>query len=174
VTGAFDICRPSWEREDRIKVASSGSVEGIRVGMGEGEGDSEGDWEYGDEDEDEEGDKRVGVDDWWDVMDVVVVVVDDAVNRSFNSAAKRTMSFALTISASRSFNASDMSVAVFLAEVSTLRRIPSIPDRPVFGSEVRFVSDVSERPFPTPFPYRTIQTTNTNIGTTYSFRSNEN
>ena len=118
MTGAFDICRPSWEREDRIKVASSGSVEGTRVGVGEGEGDSEGDWEYGDEDE---GDNRVGVGDWWDAMDVV----DDAVNRSFNSAAKRTMSFALTISASRSFNASDMSVAVFLAEVSTLRRIPS-------------------------------------------------
>ena len=118
MTGAFDISRPSWEREDRIKVASSGSVEGTRVGVGEGEGDSEGDWEYGDEDE---GDNRVGVDDWWDAMDVV----DDAVNRSFNSAAKRTMSFALTISASRSFNASDMSVALFLAEVSTLRRIPS-------------------------------------------------
>lgn len=25
VTGAFCICRPSWEREERIKVASSGS-----------------------------------------------------------------------------------------------------------------------------------------------------
>jgi len=53
------------------------------------------------------------------------VVADDAVNRSFSSAARRTISFALTISASRSFSASDISVAAFCAEVSTVRIIPS-------------------------------------------------
>lgn len=106
-----------------MNVASSGSVEGIKVGVGEGVGD--GDVEEG------EGERRVGVNDWVEVMDgvnviaFVVVVVDDAVKRSLSSAARRTMSFALTISASRSLSASDMSVAVFRAEVSTVRMIPS-------------------------------------------------
>jgi hypothetical protein len=77
----------------------------------------------------------------------------------------------LTIRASRSFSASDMSVAVFCAEVSTVRRMPSryhnclvnitsrhrrdirIPDRPVFGSDVKFVPNTLERPFPITFPY---------------------
>lgn len=92
----------------------------VGVGVGDGEGDSDG------EDEDESG-KRDGLYDCRGIADVVVVVVvvDEAVNRSFNSAAKRTISFALTISASKSFNASDMSVAVFCAEVSTVRRMPS-------------------------------------------------
>ena len=103
-----------------MKVASSGSVEGTRVGVGVGMGEGEG-----------EGERRAGVDDCGegmgtdDVVMFVVVVVDDAVNRSFSSAAKRTISFALTIRASRSFNASDMSIAVFCVEVSTVRRIPS-------------------------------------------------
>jgi hypothetical protein len=108
-----------------MKVASSGSVEGIKVGVGEGAGDGDGDVEEG------EGERRDGVSDWVEVMDgvdavtFVVVVVDDAVKRSLSSAARRTMSFALTLSASKSLRASDMSVAVFCAEVSTVRRIPS-------------------------------------------------
>jgi hypothetical protein len=107
-----------------MKVASSGSVEGIKVGVGEGAGDGDGDEEW-------EGERRDGVSDWVEVMDgvdavtFVVVVVDDAVKRSLSSAARRTMSFALTLSASKSLRASDMSVAVFCAEVSTVRRIPS-------------------------------------------------
>jgi hypothetical protein len=108
-----------------MKVASSGSVEGIRVGVGEGDGD--GDCEDDNEGEAKDG-KSAGVDDCGEVTDVVVVVVavvDDAVNFSFSSAAKRTISFALTINASKSFNASDMSVAVFCAEVSTVWRMPS-------------------------------------------------
>lgn len=63
------------------------------------------------------GDWIVGVD--------VVVVVEDAVNRSFNSPANRTMSFAFTIRASRSLRASDISVAVFCAELSAFCMIPS-------------------------------------------------
>jgi hypothetical protein len=106
-----------------MKVASSGSVEGIKVGVGEGDGD--GDCKDDNEGEAKDG-KSAGVDDCGEVTDVViVVVVDDAVNFSFSSAAKRTISFALTISASKSFNASDMSVAVFCAEVSTVWRMPS-------------------------------------------------
>lgn len=118
-----------------MKVASSGSVDGIKVGVGDGDG----------EEEDEGGGTRVTV-------DAVVLVVDDAVNRSFNSAARRTMSLALTISASKSFNASDISVAVFCAEVSTVRNIPWIPDRPVLGAEVALALDAVERPFPIVLP----------------------
>ena len=44
----FDNCNdPSWESEERMKVASSGSVEGIKVGVGEGAGDGDGDVEEG-------------------------------------------------------------------------------------------------------------------------------
>jgi hypothetical protein len=55
----------------------------------------------------------------------VIVVVEDVVRRSFSSAAKRTMSFALTMRASRSCRASFISIAVLCAEFSTVRRMPS-------------------------------------------------
>lgn len=98
-----------------MKVASSGSVDGTRVVV-----------EYIDEegDGDEEDESCIEAVDVADVV-LVVVVVEDAVNRSFSSAAKRTMSFALTIRASKSFSAFLMSVAVFWAEVSTVLMIPS-------------------------------------------------
>lgn len=95
-----------------MKVASSGSVDGTRVVVLAYTD------EWGDEDEEDEdaGKMRLGVEgraETVDVADVVVAIVEDAVSRSFSSAARRTMSFALTIRASRSFSASLISVAVF-------------------------------------------------------------
>jgi hypothetical protein len=76
VTGALDICNPSWDNDERMNVASSGSVEGD---MGE------------------EARER---------GDCVDAAAEAAVSFSFNSAASRTMSLAFTMSASRSCRAS--------------------------------------------------------------------
>lgn len=107
-------------------MASSGSVEGTSVGVvniaGEGE-------RVGVDGVDGRA-KKEGVDDragaiFAIAIDVVVVVLL-AVKRSFSSPASRTISFAFTIRASRSLSASDISVAAFWADVSTVRRMPSV------------------------------------------------
>ena len=92
-----------------MNVASSGSVDGTRVVANEDEACAEGDkGEMG-----------------WIFGVYIVVVVEDAVSRSLSSSANRTISFAFTIRASRSLRASNISVAVFCAELSAFCIIPS-------------------------------------------------
>jgi hypothetical protein len=74
ITGILAFCNPSWDSDDRLNVASSGLVDGMRavvmMDKEEGAGGGEG----------------------------VVAVVDDAISHSFSSAARQTMSFALIMS----------------------------------------------------------------------------